>query len=136
MTFMIPTPATASDTEAMPASARVSARMIDENAEIIASWLITVTSSARCRSTKKAEHVVPRLGHLLVHPHLDEHAEERGPVEHPHGGTDRDEHEVVEVEPEAATARREHADDPEPPRPDPNDLAERVLLRRTARGPR
>ena len=50
MTFMIPTPATVSETEAIPTRARVRTVKIWEKVDTIASWVMTVTSSARWRS--------------------------------------------------------------------------------------
>ncbi len=50
MTFMIPTPATASEMLAMPARARVRAPRIDVNAPRTASWVMAVTSSSPWRS--------------------------------------------------------------------------------------
>ena len=50
ITFMMPTPATASETLAMPARARVRAPRMDVNAPSTASWVMPVTSSSPWRS--------------------------------------------------------------------------------------
>ncbi len=50
ITFMMPTPATASDTLAMPARARVRTRRMEVKAARTASWVMAVTSSSPWRS--------------------------------------------------------------------------------------
>ncbi len=54
ITFMIPTPATDSDTEAMATRVRVSTWRMESRVETTASWVMTVTSCARCRSAKSS----------------------------------------------------------------------------------
>ena len=66
ITFMIPTPATASETDAIPTSARVSAFRIDENAEISASWVIDRDVLGAVTLGHQAFHVVLGLLHLGV----------------------------------------------------------------------
>ena len=109
---MIPTPATASDTEAIPASARVSALRIDENAESSASWVITVTSSARCRSAiRLSTSAWPASISAWTRTstrmrNSEERLKTRIAVLH------RDQDHVVHVEAERAPARRQHARPP------------------------
>ena len=126
ITFMIPTPATASETAAMPPSAMVSAPMIEPKAEMTASWVITVTSSSPWRSREHAQDGLLGAPQVGVAADLDHQAEQPRAVEHLHRRRDRHDHDVVHVEPELLAARLEDADHAHAPVADAHHLADGV----------
>ncbi len=138
ITFMMPTPATASGDDAIPASARVSTRRIAENAVITASWVMhgdvlgRVPLATRAATTlltrgRASERVVAGLGaaggtasvrlkiRIAVATGMKHTSSKSKPSERPRGDST------------PTTRKRCGAD--------AHDLAQRVRRRRTARRP-